>query len=241
MSNDPWWAQSPIFVVPLSFLALGIVLVPFAVAGTDHAAQFYGSFVAAIVAAGAVVGTTTLQAHLAHNESRRIRREAFLSEALELYAWLSELAGALSYVADVLDRWTKIIPAPTLTAESLRSNLHPDARERLRAHIGIASRLQSPLGQSTLNLLHRIDGVLDTIAYQPLARPETVFEIPGVKTRGELALFYSRMVRWHRAELGKFLVENGVINSLDLFDIQALAAGQPNLVQANAVFSAAAN
>lgn len=65
------WLFSPLLVVPAGAAALGLVLVPFAITSTDHAAQFYGSLVAALVAAGAVIAGGFVQAHLTQIRDER--------------------------------------------------------------------------------------------------------------------------------------------------------------------------
>ena len=88
MPQRHWWADSPFIILPLCAFAFGLAVVPFWVWGADHAAQFYGSFVAAIVAAGAVVGTTTMQAAFVRRQKRDEARQREVQVATDLFIWL---------------------------------------------------------------------------------------------------------------------------------------------------------
>jgi len=225
MSEGPWWASSPIVVMPLAAFALGLAVVPFAIASTDHAAQFYGAFIAALVAAGAVIGTTTLSAQLARQQRRDERHTEMLAEALELYAWMGNLASEFNYVAIVLERWLESSPPPEITAANVRSNLSPDVRIRLRNRLIIASRLPNPFGHHLVDTLHRADSMLDTICYVPMLVDTTVFPPAELQVRQRLATHFSRTIRWHKARLAEFLVSQGTIAALGDEDRNALQAG----------------
>lgn len=82
------WINSPIVVVPAAAAVFGLVMVPFAVANTDHAAQFYGALVAAFVAAGAVVGGAFYQAELTRQRDNRFAERETLIDAIELFGFL---------------------------------------------------------------------------------------------------------------------------------------------------------
>ncbi len=79
--------EKPIVVLPLAAVALGVTLVPFAVWNTDHAAQFYGSFVAALVAAGAVVGGAQVQAAMTRRRDERLERREHVTHLIGLAAF----------------------------------------------------------------------------------------------------------------------------------------------------------
>lgn len=223
MSNGPWWAKSPIVVVPIAAIALGLCFVPFAIGNVDHVAQFYGSLMAALVTAIAVLGTTSLSAHLTRQQRREERHEQLLADATEFHAWLDKLRYDLKYVNLVL---TKFHPGPIKT-EIVRRNVSPDLRSQLRAHLGIASRLPQPLGHEIVGLLYDADGALDTVVYMPLSESE--FELNGdhLSNAAEIAGYYWRMVAYQRAKLGQYLIQNGVMPSLSSMDAQALKEGRP--------------
>jgi hypothetical protein len=74
-----------IVILPLTIGILAIIAGAFS-ANADHAVQFFGSFTAAIVAAGAVVGGAFYQSKLSMIREDEIRRRAHDEKALFIYS-----------------------------------------------------------------------------------------------------------------------------------------------------------
>ncbi len=89
--------KSPVLAVVLGMGALGLAFVPFAVTSTDHAAQFYGSLVAALVAAGAVIAGGFVQARLTQIRDDRLQLQEHKIQVVQLF-------GFFQYVEDRLAR-----------------------------------------------------------------------------------------------------------------------------------------
>jgi hypothetical protein len=226
MLNGPQWSNSPIVVLTLAAAVLGIIFIPFAIWDTDHAAQFFGSFSAAIVAAIAVIGTTTLQAHFARQQRKEVRREDMLAEALELYAWMFGLAVDIGMVEKILH--SRRSSTPSMTVAEYRQNLPLDVRVRLRNRLVIASRLPQPYGHQVVDLLHKVDSVIDTISYMLLlSDPKFSLSDSERESRRQLAYYYQRLIHWERAKLGEYLVREDALSALGPFELQILQSRRP--------------
>jgi hypothetical protein len=158
MNAEPWWARSPIIVVPLSTIALGIVFVPFAVTTTDHAAEFYGAFVAALIAAAAAISGYFVQSAIANNHARlrTEQDEASKVRFCYMYLWhlLTQLQRArLGYSAI---KYTQLGPAPlptdqaTLSAGPIRQMILPIEALAFDVLLSASSPLPHALGADIL-------------------------------------------------------------------------------------------
>ena len=135
-----WAEQSPIVIVPVAGAAFGLALLPFLVAGTEKAAEFYGSFAAAIVAAIAVILGASYQAHLARKRDEELRIADLVSTATEVFLWLERCITELERAAYRLDEFAKRSEAGAastvpMTYEYFRIHFMPidakDANEKL--------------------------------------------------------------------------------------------------------------
>jgi hypothetical protein len=88
MDKSPWWAKSPITVVPAGLAALGIIFVPFVIGTTDHAAEFYGAFFAAIVAAMAAISGYFIQSSIDERRTRTAVVEEENRDAMLVYTYV---------------------------------------------------------------------------------------------------------------------------------------------------------
>jgi len=215
----------PIVVVPISVATLGLVFVPIFVWGTDHAAEFYGAFVAAIVAAGAVVGTTFLQARLASRERTALRKEEALIYALDTYVWLSKLISVFAFYETVVGNLLTNDPKFQMTASQLRSNINIEVRNELCARTPLAAKLPGKTGHQLLNDLYLAIGLLDTCRCS-LTDPTFVVPPHELESRVEIAHKAVRILRFRRAQLALYLVAEGALNAPDEKDNAALGAVQ---------------
>jgi hypothetical protein len=227
MSNGPWWANSPIVVVPLAFVALGLTLVPFAVADVDHAAQFYGSLVAAFIAAGAIIGTTTMQARFARFERQRQNREEMIAGAVELYGWLAALLSDIAYALRIFEMWRDNGIPRNLVLGDVRKLTPSDGRERLRNRLTVAASIPSPLGHGLVMMMHEIDTIFDKVE-NPRLEATTTVEMSFVKRRSTDLSWALAHCEWQRAQLAKFLVAEGAIGKPGKQFEAVLAKGAPN-------------
>lgn len=91
MFKEPWWATSPIVVVPLGLFVLGLLFVPFAIWPAPNAAQFYGAFIAAIVAAGAALSGYFIQSELNVRRQRDEKKAAEDQDTLLVFGYIKFL------------------------------------------------------------------------------------------------------------------------------------------------------
>src|ERR1700729_108730 len=92
--------------------AVGLAaVVPFLLWGNDKAPQFYGAFMAAIVAAIAVVLGAYYQAELTRRRDDEIARRQEIAEATDLYLWLGHAVGEMNFIVqfmqEIHDRLTR--------------------------------------------------------------------------------------------------------------------------------------
>jgi hypothetical protein len=100
--KDVW--NSPFVVLPLAAIFLGLAIVPFAVWNVDHAAQFYGSFFAAIIAAGAAYSGYFIQNRLSVAKEEKAAKAKHLSEIVDLFFRLRFIQVQLMRANRILDR-----------------------------------------------------------------------------------------------------------------------------------------
>lgn len=152
MSNQNWtdWVSEPIVVVPVSLAFATLMFVPFVVTDTDHAAQFYGAFVAAIIAAGAVVGNSFFQARLVDRRASLDRKHLDAQHALYLYGYIETLKAWLQGSAKLWAALKYNMPVGTnpspndatiSSVEVLRRGIKPDAESELQNALSLATSL----------------------------------------------------------------------------------------------------
>ena len=227
MSEGPWWARSPIVVLPLCAAAFGLVLVPFLISSADHAAQFYGSFVAALVAALAVVSVAAFNAKLARQQRQEIRREEMLDGALGLYFAMHALAGNFFYLKTVIDGWLELKPVPEITVAELRKGI-AHAGKTIRDYFEIAARIDAPLGGDLCEALYLTVDAIEDIKSQ-MIDDGYIYTLEQLKKRRDLCCYYENLLRFRRAQLGEFLNESKVIRELQKIDRVSLLLGLPKL------------
>ncbi len=93
-----------LLAIPLTTLALGIFIVPFAVWNTDHAAQFFGAFVAALATAIAAFSGFFIQHKLSEEREQKAENKRQLTEVVELFFWLRYIQVSLVRAVKALDK-----------------------------------------------------------------------------------------------------------------------------------------
>lgn len=82
--------------------AIVVVAVPYLVLGSQHAPEFFGSFVAALVAAIAVIIAAYYQSTLTRQRDEEQHRREQYATAVDLCCWLDHAASELEFIADTL-------------------------------------------------------------------------------------------------------------------------------------------
>lgn len=143
-------------------------VIPYLLWGHEHAPEFFGSFLAAIVAAVAVVLGAYYQAALTRKRDEQLRQQDQLADAVDLCHWLSHAATEMEFVADVLlgigqhlsqerqtsldwplERYREVVSAQFMnellgrakTASRLPSNLAGPVSQVLYASFTVADRV----------------------------------------------------------------------------------------------------
>jgi hypothetical protein len=115
---EPWWRDW--IIAPLVALGLGfgmaIVFVPYFVWGAEHAAAFYGSLLAALVAAGAVVGNAHYQDLLRRKSETEKNTHERKARLMASFAYLGDIIVRLHVLKTTWEhqKWTTF-PADVAT------------------------------------------------------------------------------------------------------------------------------
>jgi len=80
--------ESPILGVMAFGAGLGFFFLPIVFSTTEKAAEFWGSFLAAITGAAALLAGAWYQDRLSRRQSFENTKQETLTEALQLYLWL---------------------------------------------------------------------------------------------------------------------------------------------------------
>lgn len=106
MKNLALWASIPLIFGFAAALTLGLIYLPFRFADTDHAAQFYGAFLAAFVAAFAVVGNSRYNDYLARRRDAEARERNEIKNALSVWSFITRAKLHLGGVVNVMGTCT---------------------------------------------------------------------------------------------------------------------------------------
>jgi hypothetical protein len=87
--------SASVFALGLTTIVLAIFIVPFTVWNTDHAAQFFGSFFAAILAAAAAFSGYFLQHKLTIAREKQSHHQKAYQDITDLYFWLRHIQSRL--------------------------------------------------------------------------------------------------------------------------------------------------
>lgn len=216
----------PLLVVPATIGTLATVVFAFS-ANADAAAQFFGAFLAAGVAAGAVIATTNMQAAANRKAVLEERLEAQKIASVELYIWMATLASTFSFVGTVLESWAK--DGHRISAQNFRSNVSADIRNQLRTRIAVAATLPTAICRKVLLALHSADSALDTCGFISFLDNNTIIPPSALESRAAIARFYGQLIEHRRALLGIHLQQIGVLDGGDSSDDEALKRGEPVL------------
>jgi hypothetical protein len=140
--------------------AVGLAaVVPFLLWGNDKAPEFYGAFMAAIVAAIAVVLGAYYQAELTRRRDDALAREARIAEAMDLFLWIENAIGEMEFIGEMLNRFSKRLKEDSadkldLSLERYREIVSSKFMEELRDRAKSASRLSPIIGVLVAPILY---------------------------------------------------------------------------------------
>jgi hypothetical protein len=183
----------------------------------DLIAQFLGAFTAAIVAAGALVLSKQFESDAAIEREERSAHRALTSDVIELHAWLGKLISAFGYVAGRAKQQQGPMPS-----HEIRLLVRPQLREELNKRIAVAAKITAPLGGQIVRELHQCDNELSVVAYLEVLPDDLVLTEKNLVNLVGMAEKSKVSACLIRAQIGRFLQENGATDSLDGFDMWTL-------------------
>jgi hypothetical protein len=189
--------------------------IPFLLWGNDKAPEFYGAFMAAIVAAIAVVLGAYYQAELTRRRDDEIAQREEIAAATDLFFWLGHAIREMEFIEDVLRRFHSNLQDNEskldLTLDRFREVVSSHFMDDLRQRAQIAARLSPRLGAEVAPILYDTFLAADRI-YRFRGASET-----GMFSRETLDkhIFVTtrRISELRKAQdaVGTFLSESGVI------------------------------
>jgi len=151
--------QKPIAIVLLGILSACVLILPFVLWNTEKAAEFFGAFSAAIVAAISILVAAAYQADLTRKRDDALRQADLISEAKLLFLWLDSCITRLERNVYRLDAFADAVrdgkrPQVEQTFGNFRMHFFPipsdEAIARLPAlakfPIDLALSVQSAIG-----------------------------------------------------------------------------------------------
>jgi hypothetical protein len=144
------------------FCAIGIalVLIPVLVWGRERAPEFFGAFVAAIVAAIAVVLGAFYQASLTRQRDDEIRKQEQHANAVDLVCWLDHAVSEMEFIADLLAKMSEHLEREgktnlDWTANRYRAVVTAEFMNEIYARAKSAARLPSPVAEAVSRSLYQ--------------------------------------------------------------------------------------
>jgi hypothetical protein len=180
-----WAEQSPVIIAPIFAIFLALVFLPFAVAGTDKAAEFYGAFAAAIVAAIAVILGASYQAHLTRRRDDEVRVAELVVAAKEIFLWLDKSIFELERAYGRLDEFAarmKLGASPQFpsTYENFRVFFMPISPEEAEAKMVLLSKFPIDLALSISSAIRLLSSAYGAHNAKVL-RDDTPVALPDVE------------------------------------------------------------
>lgn len=163
----------PSLISKFSTIALGVA-VGFAAAiailswGTAKAAEFYGAFTAAIVAAVAVILGAYYQAELTRQRDKEIRLEEQAASALDLLYWLEHAIAELNFIVQLLvevgeDFRAGKLDDKELPIEQFREMVSANFMNELLVRAKETTRLPPSIAQPVTKILYRTFTTADRV------------------------------------------------------------------------------
>lgn len=196
--------------------ALGFAgVIPFLLWGSDKAPEFYGSFVAAIVAAIAVVLGAYYQAELSRRRDDEILKQTQIAEATDLFLWLEHAIGEMKFIATMLDGFNRDLAARKETSlnmpvEQYREVVSSQFMEELKERAKMVARLSPTLGIIGAPALYDTFLAIDRVYRFRGASPGFKPSIQNIEQH--LFITNRRITKLLEAQtkVGKFLEESGM-------------------------------
>ena len=193
-------------------IALAAVI-PFLLWGSDKAPEFSGAFMAAIVAAIAVVLGAYYQAELTRRRDDEIARREEIAEATDLFLWLGHTIGEMNFVLQFMRKVHDDLTNGTAAGVALdqyREAVSPPFMEELKDRAKTSARLSPSMGVIVAPVLYDTFLSMDRVYRFRGASLDLKFDAGLVEKH--LLVTESRITALERAQaaVGDFLSEKGM-------------------------------
>ena len=190
--------------------------VPFLLWGNEKAPEFYGAFMAAIVAAIAVVLGAHYQAELTRRRDDEIAREERIAEAMDLYLWLEHAIGELEFIGKILNEFhSRLVEHGAnnhldLSLERYREVVSSKFMDELRDRAKAAAKLSPIIGILVAPALYDTFLAVDRVYRFRGASQDAKFDLKQIERH--LVVTNARIAKLRDAQeaILIFLEENGL-------------------------------
>jgi hypothetical protein len=206
---------SPIIGIGAVGIGLGLVFLPFVFASTEKAAEFWGSFFAAITGAGALLAGAWYQDKLSRRQKRAEEIQEILTDALALFLWLGSCLRRSDRVAYRFEKFAALSasghqPKRPMNYGTMRAHLQPVSQREVDTHLPVVAKLP-------VDVASEVFGLLDMFADDIGVRNPDI--IPDDEPITEDAMrFYQKqfvtlgnIISYTRGILAEFLVSQGIM------------------------------
>jgi hypothetical protein len=200
----------------LVWAALAVAaLIPILLWGSDKAPDFYAPFVAALVAAIAVILGAYYQAELARRRDDESAKHKTIAEATDLYLWLGYAESEMELIEAVLLNLREYVASRDgakldLSVTQYRELVSSQFMDEIRDRAKVAARLSPGLGAVVAPILY--DTFQATARVYRLPQSATVANYGPAQIERHASITKRRIekLKEARSEVAKFLAENGV-------------------------------
>jgi len=213
MMRSPFWQSLAAGAV---WAALGFAAaIPLFLWGSDKAPEFYGAFVAAIVAAIAVILGAYYQAELTRRRDDAIQQREQIAEATDLYYWLEHAAQEMDFIASVLDGMHTHLtatgaPRIEMPIEQFREVVSARFMGELRDRAKIAARLPPTIAALVAPILYRTFSIVDRVYFLRGATDDFSLDLKYIEQQINVTKLRADQLHDALAIVGEYLRENGV-------------------------------
>lgn len=206
--------ESPVVGVAVFGASFGFFLLPILFSNSEKAAEFWGSFLAAITGAAALLAGAWYQDRLTRKrEYERIQNDA-LTDALRLYLWLgwcNQRYRRASERCELIIEQIKKGAPPTkpLNYGTYRTLLSPVVHSEADGKVEIISRLPAPLAETIFPILAIISEHID-FRNKDVMSDDTPLDQRGFEFHAEQFRNMCELVAVGKSRLARFLRENGI-------------------------------
>lgn len=199
-------------------VGLGFVFLPFLFLTTEKAADFWGSFLAAITGAAALLAGAWYQDHLSRKQEFERANRASLTEALRLYLWLGWCKQRYDRASERCDLIIEQLqkgapPTKPLNYGTYRTILSPIMHSEAEGKVEIISQLPTSVAETVFPALIVISENIDS-RNKDVISDDVALDKAGFQFHGEQFQRASILMAVAKSRLATFLRENGIPVSL---------------------------